>query len=206
MSQSIFDATRPGEVLSWPGHGFEASSMGGEGEPQTLFARCSCGQETYPVEEDFGDSGPALIPTLVTFVEKYGRDALLHGERIYGDWSTVARQCIGHIELGGRLEERIAKTLKRVEDAHSSLRVATTDSGDGDLRAESLDSSYILAKAAADLQVLAGALALKERMPDVPLPVPVTPESEAAYEDALEAQYPGWHARVKADEELLAEG
>lgn len=206
MSQSIFEATQPGEVLSWRGHGFEVSSMGGEGEPRTLFARCSCGQEAYPVEEDFGDNGPALIPPLVSFVEKYGKNAILHGERIYGDWDTLARQCIGHMELGGRLEERIAKTLKRVENAHGSLREATACSGDGELRAESLDSSYILAKAASDLQVLAEALSLKERMPSVPLPAPVTPGSEAAYEAALEAQYPGWHARIEAEKQSLQKG
>lgn len=205
VSDTIFEAMKPDGPLSVPGHVFRTTATGWN-EPQRLFAVCSCGVSATPVEEDFGDKGPSLIKSLVPFVEKYGREALLLGEGIYGDWETLARQCIGHMEaMGGTVDERIADTLERVKSASETLQAELAGNFSKGAQGHPLLSAAALSAAAQDLEALTVAQELKERMP-FPEPVPITPEIAAAYEDALEAEYPGWHARIEADRKSLADG
>lgn len=205
MGHFIIDAMKPGGALFTPGHTFTTHAIGW-GEPQTLSADCSCGQVTIPVEEDYGDNGPALIPTLVPFVGKYGRDALLHGKSVYGDWDTLARQCLGHIEAMGRtLEERVTEAMNRLRFASDGLQAELNGEAARANRASAVPSAFTVAVEAQKLEVLIMAQELKDRVA-LPEPVPVTPESEAAYEAALEAQYPGWHARIEESEREPTDG
>ena len=202
MGHQIIDAMEPEGALFTPGHTFTTSAVGW-GEPQTLSADCSCGQVAIPVQED-NISG--LIPPLKAFVEKYGKDALLHGESVYGNWDTLARQCLGHIEaMGETLDERIAEAMDRLRNASDMLQTELAGNFSSGAQGHPLLSASAVGVAARDLEVLTAAQELKERVP-LPQPVPVTPESEAAYEAALEAQYPGWHARIEAEKQSLQEG
>lgn len=202
MGHQIIDAMEPEGALFTPGHTFTTSAVGW-GEPQTLSADCSCGQVAIPVQED-NISG--LIPPLKALVEKYGKDALLHGESVYGNWDTLARQCLGHIEaMGETLDERIAEAMDRLRNASDMLQTELAGNFSSGAQGHPLLSASAVGVAARDLEVLTAAQELKERVP-LPQPVPVTPESEAAYEAALEAQYPGWHARIEAEKQSLQEG
>jgi len=202
MGHQIIDAMEPEGALFTPGHTFTTHAIGW-GEPQTLSADCSCGQAAIPVEEDYGDSGPSLIPTLVSFVEKYGRDALLHGASVYGNWDTLARQCLGHIEaMGGTLDERISEAMDRLKNASATLQAELAGNFSSGAQGHPVLSASAVGVAARDLEVLTMAQELKDRVP-LPKPVPVTAESEAAYEAALEAQYPGWHARIEEDQRKI---
>ena len=201
MGHQIIEAMKPEGALFTPGHTFTTSAVGW-GEPQTLSADCSCGQVAIPVQED-NISG--LIPPLKAFVEKYGNDALLHGESVYGNWDTLARQCLGHIEaMGETLDERIAEAMDRLRNASDMLQAELAGNFNSGAQGHPLLSASAVGVAARDLEVLTAAQELKERVP-LPQPVPVTPESEAAYEAALEAQYPGWHARIEAEKQSLQE-
>jgi len=188
-TRKIFEAMEEGGALTTPGHSIATAAVGW-GEPQTLFADCSCGEEAIPVEEDFGAEGPALIPTLIPFVEKYGRDALNHGSRVFGDWETLARQCVAHMEAtGGSLEARITDARERLDSAQELLQAQLAgDFGTG-AQGHPVLSAAALTAAARDIEALTLAIDLTERV-ELPEIVPVTPESEAAYQAALKAQYP----------------
>lgn len=202
MGHFIIDAMKPGGALFAPGHIFTTHAIGW-GEPQTLSADCSCGQAAIPVQED---DIRALIPPLKAFAEKYGKNALLHGTSVYGDWDTLARQCLGHIEaMGSTLEERVTDAMAQLRFASDGLQTELNSEAARTNRADAVPSAFTVAVEAKKLEVLIMAQELKDRVA-LPEPVPVTPESEAAYEDALEAQYPGWHARMEQREREAAEG
>lgn len=161
-------------------HTIIASEVGW-GEPQTLYANCACGWTAIPVEEVWEGYGP-LIPELHTFVDKYGKEALYRGEAVGGNWETLVRQCLGHLEVV--FEVALATLLPKVLQ---SLDEQIFTSLSAPLKSSARESIVSQAKAR---DSVISALDLLERMPNLPRVTPVTQEALDEY-DRIIAQKMG---------------
>ena len=156
-------------------HTIETSAIGW-GEPQTLYASCACRWTAIPVEEVWEGYGP-LIPELHPFVDKYGKEALYRGEAVGGNWDTLVRQCLGHLEV---VSEVALATL--LPDILQSLDEQIIDSLSTPLKPSARES---VADQAEDRDSVISALALLERMPNLPRVTPVAQEVLDEYEEIM---------------------
>ena len=175
---SILEGLKDGPLVAQKdsiAHSIETSAIGW-GEPQTLYASCACGWTAIPVEEVWEGYGP-LIPELHPFVDKYGKEALYKGEAVGGNWETLVRQCLGHLEviLEFPLGRELPGILQQLDDEVRATLSASLKPG---------ARESIVGQARARDSVIS-ALELLERMPDLPRVTPVAQEILDEYEEIM---------------------
>lgn len=113
----LFERLSGSTVLSTPEHVVFTRSIGW-GEPASMSAYCTCGWVSIQVEEEF-EGYSMLIPELVPFLDRYGKDTILLGKAIFGTQATIVKLCLDHLDLP--LSDMLAAEFPKLDSLREKL-------------------------------------------------------------------------------------